>query len=91
MSMTVPTARSTLGPLKARSSFETARVEMSNVDIELSTAANQVRVSDTSNVKLFLYSHTDPTFEKVSSCQIGPYNFSYPKLREHVEAVGKLE
>ena len=41
-------------------------------------------------MKLFLYSHTDPTFENVSSCEIGPYNFSYPKLREHVLEAGSL-
>jgi len=51
--------------------------------VQVSVAAQQVRVSDSSGVKLFIYSHTDPTFENVSACVIGPYNFEYPLVAQH--------
>lgn len=58
--------------------------------MEVTAAANQVRVSNTKGIKLFIYSHTDPTFESVSGCTIGPYNFNYPKVRTHFEAAGTI-
>ena len=53
-------------------------------------AAQQVRVSDTSDIKLYIYSHTDPTFENVTGCVIGPYNFEYPMIKEHFAASSML-
>ena len=54
--------------------------------MQVAVAAQQVRVSDSSDVRLFIYSHTDPTFENVSKCVIGPYNFEYPHIAEHFQA-----
>ena len=51
--------------------------------IEISCASSQFRVSDSSDIKAFVYASSDPALENAKNVQLGPYNFTYPHIDEH--------
>lgn len=40
-------------------------------------------MSDSSDIKCFVYAASDPALEKVTNIQFAPYNFTYPHIDEH--------
>ena len=50
---------------------------------QISAAASQVRISDSTNIHAHIFSDTEPALEACSNIIIGPYNIGYPGLREH--------
>lgn len=55
---------------------------------KLTTAGQQIRISDSSNIQSFLFSLTDLTLENASEISIAPYNFVYKQVGEHFEKLG---
>ena len=45
-------------------------------------AAQQIRISDSSNLVVFLFSSTDLTLEKARNIVLAPYNFVYPDIHK---------
>ncbi|KAL4487950.1 hypothetical protein ABPG72_022810 [Tetrahymena utriculariae] len=59
-------------------------------DIELYSSSSQLRISDTKNIKAFVFSQSDPTLENTSGLVLAPYNFLFPGLKQHFEAAGLI-
>lgn len=57
-------------------------------NIEVSVAAAQVRISNSSDVVLYSFSQSDPTLENVQNLSVAPYNFGYPGIGEHFKLAG---
>lgn len=83
--MIVSTAKSFSVHARVPSSSGSVRVHLviSFKGIEISCAASQFRVSDSTDIKAFVYAQSDPALEKVTNIQFAPYNFSYPHIDEH--------
>ena len=82
------TAKSTSDLLKAHYLSEIVKVASSYIypkGIQISCAASQFRISDSSDIKACVYASSDPALENAKSIQLGPYNFTYPGIDEHFE------
>lgn len=51
--------------------------------IRIRTASQQLRISNSRDVKAYVFSETPTTLEDTKGLSIGPYNFSYPGSAEH--------
>ena len=54
---------------------------------QIATAAQQVRISDSSDLKVFVFSSTDLTLENARRIGLAPYNFVYPGVGQHFKDV----
>jgi hypothetical protein len=54
---------------------------------KITLCAQQIRISDSSDLTVFLFSSTDLTLEKARNIQLGPYNFVYPGIKDHFKSV----
>ena len=64
-------------------------VFMRNCDnCSLTAAAEQIRISDSSNIDLYAFSLTDIALEKAVGVKLAPYNFAYSGVDEHFERLG---
>lgn len=50
----------------------------------ISLCAQQIRISDSADLTVFLFSSTDLTLEKASRITLAPYNFVYPGIKQHI-------
>ena len=57
-------------------------------DCEITVAAQQVRVSGSSSILLYVFSATDLTLEKATNICLAPYNFVYPGIKTDFELAG---
>ena len=71
-----------IGPIKGSIFFR----DCSNCTI--SVACSQFRCRDLSDSTIYLFAQNDPIIESSSNLKFAPYNLAYPKLDEHVAAVG---
>ena len=55
---------------------------------KLTTAGQQIRISDSTNINSYIFSLTDLTLENSSGITIAPYNFAYKGLKSHFEKIG---
>lgn len=59
-------------------------------DIELHSSSSQLRISDTKNIKAYVFAQSDPTLENTTGLVLAPYSFLFPGLKEHFEAAGLI-
>lgn len=60
-------------------------------DCFVSVAAQQVRLSFSTNVRAQVFSSSKVALESASNVSLGPYNFCYPGIKAHMEEVELLE
>lgn len=56
-------------------------------DCTIATAAQQVRISDSKNLQMCVFSSTDLTLENARAVALAPYNFVYPGIGAHFDEV----